>query len=115
MQIVVADRQQFYDVVTIESSPPIDVTGVAMVIIGLTVHAISGTSPQIAVQLRTSDDLDTWEDVGSDLSRTTAGWSGRAVVASSTPYGRYVRVEYAITGTSPLVNATVTVNTFAST
>ena len=44
--------------------------------------------------------------------RTT--WSASAVLTSSTPYGRYVRVQYEVTGNDPLINATGAVNTFQS-
>ena len=114
MQIVVASRKQFYDVVTFESSPPIDVSGMPMVTVDITVHSISGSGAQLDCQLQTSDDLETWADVGTAASKTTTGFGSSAVVASSTPYARYVRVQYQVTGTTPLINATVAVNTYQS-
>ena len=114
MQHVICSREQFYDAVVFESLP-VDVSGMAMLVLGVTVHAISGTTPQLSAQLQTSTDLETWADVGSPVDVTATGWSGGAVVASSTPYGRYVRVEYTVTGSGPLVNATVAINVFRET
>ena len=116
MQHVFTSREEFYDNLTSAyESDPVDVQGSAMIVLGVTIHSLSGSGPQLDVTLQTSDDLETWSAVGSPVSAMAVGWSGSAVIASSTPIARYVRVLYDVLGSTPLINATVAINTFRST
>jgi len=113
MQIIVANRKQMYRAVT-ETSDPIDVQGIPRLSLDLTVNSISGTTPQVDAQLQTSDDLETWANVGGVVDRTSTGLELGAILITSTEYGRYVRVQYTLSGTDPLANVTICVNTFAA-
>jgi hypothetical protein len=114
MQIAVRNRDTVTGVVTVYSTI-IDVSNMPLLTLLLIVHAVSGTGPNLAAQVQTSDDLESWSNVGSALSRGTAGQSKSAVTAETDVYGRYIRVEFASTGTSPLFNFSFYVNAFPST
>ena len=113
MQIVVWDRETLTGAITVET-PAIDVEGIPVVEVVVSVHGISGTSPQLTLQLQTSDDMETWADVGADIDMTATGYGADTYPVVDDLYARYVRIEAALTGTDPVVNATVSLNTYES-
>ena len=113
MQITVKEREPLSGVVTI-NSVPIDISDVPMVTMTLLVHAIGGTTPDLQVTLQTSDNLEDWTTVGTPFNRSTAGQSLAAFVASADPWGRYLRAEIALSGTTPTAAYSLWMNTFPS-
>jgi hypothetical protein len=113
MQMTVKNRDTVTGVVTVYSRV-LDVSNMPQLTLLLIVHAVSGTSPLLAAQVQSSDDLQTWSDVGGALSRSTTGQSNGALEARDEVYGRYIRIQFASSGTSPLFNFSYYVNGFPS-
>jgi hypothetical protein len=67
--------------------------------VALDVTAVSGTTPSMSVKVQVSDDNVTWYDEGTSFAAVTA--ISRPAVAKFTNFGRYVRLSYTITGTTP--------------
>ena len=69
-------------------------------IVYLNITAIGGTSPTLDVKLQSSDDGTDWFDLPNGaFAQKTA--TGKAVLQYSSNFGRYVRVDYIIAGTTP--------------
>ena len=95
-------------------TPYIDVSDSPLLTLNAIVYSNGGTSPVASVTLQTSDDLETWVNVGSALAISAVGSELRAFAAHTLPYGRYVRLSIDITGTDPIVTYSVALNTFQS-
>ncbi len=93
---------------------PADVTGMPQCSMNMTLHSVGGTLTTFDVQMQTSDNLEDWFDVGNSFGRTTVGVALEEINVRNHKYGRYVRAEIAITGTNPLVNYSLWLNTFPS-
>ena len=113
MQILLWDRETVSGVSAVET-PSVDVQGGAVIQFSLTVHMINGTSPTFSAQLQTSDDLETWKDIGTVLSASTVDYYRDVVDIKTDKYGRYVRLRTTLAGTDPVVNVTIALNTFQS-
>jgi hypothetical protein len=114
MQVTLKNRETLSGVVTI-ATVPFDTNGMSLITLMLTVYAISGTTPDIEIQLQTSNDLETWVDVGASFSRTTAGTTITGFDAATVFYQRYVRAQIALTGTGPLASYSLWANLFSGT
>jgi hypothetical protein len=114
MQVIFKNRETLTGVVTVYTTP-VDVSNMPLLTATLIVYAISGTTPFLAVQLQTSEDLETWDDVGGSFNLGVAGADKRAFLADTAVYGRYIRAQLALTGTNPLVNFSLYMNMFPST
>ena len=113
MQIVLWNRDTLSGAVTIQT-PSVDVQGVPVINMTVTVHGVAGTSPSVDFKLQTSDDLETWADIGTAHTVNSTGYSAKGYKISTDLYARYVRVEAALTGTDPVINATLCLNTYMS-
>jgi len=113
MQIPAKDRESIIGVVDLKSLG-YDVSDIPMLTVSLAVHSIGGTSPDLGFTLETSDNLEDWVDVGSRVSRSTAGVTVTAYQALNTPWGRYIRAEINQTGTDPQSVYSLWINTFPS-
>jgi hypothetical protein len=102
VQVTLKNRETLSGVITIYSDP-VDVSGMSLLTFMLVVYAISGTSPVGTVQIQTSNDLETWKDVGSNFALTAVGQETRFLLAAGDFYQRYVRAEIDLAGTNPLV------------
>lgn len=88
-------------------SSAIDVGGAATLRCQVVVSAVSGTSPSATVTIQTSHDAG-----ATDAWRTAGAAFGALTSASSSPWqcfavDRYVRVSYAISGTTPSLTTSV--------
>jgi hypothetical protein len=113
MQYMMQNRVAQTQVITYET-PYVDLGEAPMLTLDLTIYSITGTSPQVSVTLQSSDDLQTWTDIGSSVNGSSTGSTYGAVQALTNPYGKYGRVKIAITGTDPTANFSVALNTFPS-
>jgi hypothetical protein len=113
MQITLKNRETISAAVTAKSVP-IDVSDSACITAALTVYVISGTSPQIQIQFETSNDMQDWVTAGTAFAATTTGTQLGVMDAKTDKYQRYVRASIVVSGTTPLVNFSLWVNTFAS-
>ena len=113
MQVTLKSRETITGVVTIESIA-VDTNGMSLLTVMLTLYAISGTAPNLAIQLQTSNDLETWVNFGTPFNLGATGSSVSAAAAGGTAYQRYIRAQIALTGTTPLVSYSLWVNLFAS-
>ena len=113
MQITVKDRESLNGEVTLRSDP-FDLSDIPMFTATLLVYAIGGTSPEISIQLETSDNLEDWTGVGSAITANSLDMSLTCFVATTHPWGRYVRAMIQLSGTSPNVVYSFWVNTFPS-
>ena len=114
MQITVKDSEALNGEATVKSNP-IDVSEIPAITATLIVHSIGGTSPQFSVQLKTSENLEDWDDVGSSIDATTACVTKAAFTVATDVWGRYIRAEIAFTGTTPKGVYSLYLNTFPST
>jgi hypothetical protein len=94
------------------ATPRTDVSDFRELVLRLIVHAISGTTPSLQVQLQTSDDEETWSNVGSALSLSSVGTTATALVctASGQEFGRWIRASITLTGTNATTNLGVYLN-----
>jgi hypothetical protein len=78
------------------------------------ISASSG-SPELAVQLQSSDDLENWSDLGSPVPATEDGYfAGSGSNPITDVSTAYVRITYAlVSGTNPLAILGAGINTFA--
>jgi hypothetical protein len=77
-------------------------------------YLLGGTNPSIVAQLETSDDLDTWAQVGSGINLAPDPYTLVVVTAKNDPYGRYLRAKLIITGTDVMVSFSLWIETFRS-
>jgi len=70
----------------------------------LDVTAASGATPSLTVTVETSGDASTWRSAGVFAAKTTVSSERLATAALD----RYVRVSWAITGTTPSFTFSVT-------
>jgi len=116
MQISVKVRESIAGVFTDFPTSPIDVDGAAALVARLTLHGGGGTSPTVAAQAQTSDDLETWTNVGSSFSIATVnGTTPETFTAVSDQYGRWFRFLISLSGTQPSANYSLYLYTYAST
>jgi len=113
MQQFIKQRHTLEGEITFET-PAVDLGDVAFFIGNLIVYTITGAAASLSIQAQTSDDLDTWTNVGSPFAGSTAGSTRAAVDAKSDLFGRYVRFELAFTGTTPTVSYSLVINTHHS-
>jgi hypothetical protein len=114
MQMVLKNRETVTGQVTVFSTV-VDVSNMPLLTACLVVYAVSGTGPSVTIQVQTSDDLETWQNVGSSFNLTAAGMQKAAFTAQTDVYGRYIRCSIAVAGTSPLFNFSLWLNAFPST
>jgi hypothetical protein len=116
MQIPVFVRETLSVAGAQRTSPPIDLSNVPFFIVGFITHVIAGSTPTLDVDIETSDDLDTWADLGLTIQGDTTGeYLRTAVDLKTTPCGRYIRVKMSGAGTSLTVEFSVYINTYPST
>jgi hypothetical protein len=92
---------------TTGTSAAVDVGGAGTLRAQVVVSAVSGTTPSVTVTIQTSHDAgatDAWRTAGAAYSAITA--------AGSSPWqcfavDRYVRVSYAVSGTTPSLTTSV--------
>jgi len=113
MQITIKDRETITGVVTIFTQP-VDVAGMPQLSAEAIVHAVSGTGPDCEFQMQTSNNLEDWSDIAGPFSQATAGATQAGYDVNAALYQRYVRFQIAVTGTSPMFNYSLFLNTFAS-
>ena len=113
MQITLKDRETITGVVTIET-PPVDVSGMPQLSAEVVVHAVSGTTPDCQLQMQTSNNMEDWSDVGGTWSETAVGATQQTYEVNGTAYQRYVRFQVAVTGTNPMFNYSLFLNTYQS-
>lgn len=75
-------------------------------IIYLDITAAGGTSPTLDVKLQTSHDGQTWFDLPNGAFSQKTG-TGKDVLQVGSNFGRYVRVDFAIGGSSPSFTFTI--------
>lgn len=97
------------------TSPPIDMSNVPFFIVGFITHAIAGTTPTLDVDIETSDDLETWADLGLTIQADAAEYLRQSVDLKTTPCGRYIRVKMSGAGANLTVEFSVYINTYPST
>ena len=96
-------------------SPPIDVGGMPLLVTELIVYSITGTSPVLATQLQSCGDLESWQDApGADTSLAAVGSDLDATRADTVPYGQYIRYKISLTGTTPMCEYSLILNTYQS-
>jgi hypothetical protein len=81
-----------------------DVSPFTLLFLRLIVHAISGTGPQISIQLQTSDNGLDWANLGAALTLAAPGQTAAVYNGTTTAFGQYVRAEITFIGTSVTVN-----------
>ncbi len=113
MQIPIKIRETLTGATTVKS-PGIDVSGMPLAAINLTVHTTGGTVSTFTVQFQTSGNLEDWTNVGPAVSQTTAGVALDEINVKDDKYGRYVRAVVAMTGTDPLINYSLWLDTYPS-
>lgn len=113
MQITLKDRETITGVVTVETQP-VDVSGMPQLSAEVVVHAVSGTTPDCQLQLQTSNNLEDWSNIGGTWSETAVGATQQGYGVTGDNYQRYVRFQIAVTGTSPMFNYSLYLNTYAS-
>ena len=113
MQIFVKQRETISGAITFHTSA-IDVSGAAMMVTGVNVYDTGGTSPVISVQQQTGDDLETWTNIGSAISVSSVDQDYQTIKADTTPYGRYTRYQIDLSGTDPVMNYSIVLNTHSS-
>jgi hypothetical protein len=111
MQVVLKDRETLSGVLDIDTDP-VDVSGMSLLTFLFVVYSISGTTPAATVQVQTSNDLETWKDVGSSFNLNAAGSQTAMFAALNENYQRYVRANVSLTGTAPLVSYSLWLNLF---
>jgi hypothetical protein len=108
------NRETITGAVTLYTNP-LDVSNFPLLVLTLVVYAMSGTTPSLTIQIQTSDDLETWMSVGSSFNLAAAGMAKSSFTAQTDVYGRYVRAQVVLAGTSPLANYSLFLNAFPST
>jgi hypothetical protein len=88
----------------------VDVQGMSFLMMVLEVYAFSGT--QVSAVLYTSDDLESWDTVGSPLTATGTGSHRLPFQINNFNYGRYVRVRVA--ASTATVTYSVWINTYTN-
>ena len=115
MQIILLENANLAGPVSMRTEI-VDMEGIAAFTVLLNVLDIKGTSPQVSVQVRTSDDLETWTDIGSAITANAAGQDPpTAFRVTTTPYSRYVQAVVTLSGTDPSIVVSLTVNTYTCT
>lgn len=75
-----------------EVSTAVSMEGANSVQVDYTIFSLTGSSPEVSLQLQHSNDLENWTNLGSPSPTTSVGWklgpSATAVTAA------YVRVKY---------------------
>ena len=92
-----------------EVSQAVSMNGANAVIADIEVLSLSGTTPNIAVQLQESNDLENWRDKGAATNANAVGYSvlpNVTAIASA-----YVRLKLTLTGASPIAVVAAGVNT----
>ena len=115
MPITIKDRETITGATSIYT-PPIDLSSMSLFTFNMTAHSASGTGPQIEVTWETSDNLEDWLALSgiTGVTLTAAGTGIGSGDAKEDQYGRYVRAVITVTGTSPMFNYSLWMNTFAS-
>ena len=91
MQIILLENENISGPVSVRTDI-IDMENMPAFTALLNLLDIQGSSPQISVQFRTSDDLETWSNVGSAMTRSTAGQSAPDFFdIANKPYSRWVQ------------------------
>lgn len=94
---------------------PIDVQSMPLLVLAMIAHSLTGTSPVLTVQMQTSEDLESWVNFGSTLTLSAQGTDREPFLLTSTPYGRYVRVQLTLAGgATPTACYSLYLNTYAS-
>jgi hypothetical protein len=73
------------------------------------VFALSGSSPQVSVQLQESNDLENWRDKGSATVISAVGYTLAAAVTGIAT--AFVRVKVTLSGTTPISVVSIGINT----
>lgn len=115
MQIVIRDRENQTAVVAARTQS-IEASGYPAFTISLVAHILTGTTPSLDIQFETSDNLEDWTNLGTAVTRTTAGMStGHVRLSSGDTILRYVRAIVTTTGTNVVANYSLAINLFQST
>ena len=92
-----------------EVSQAVTMDGANSAQVDVVIFSLTGTTPQVAVQLQESNDLENWRDKGSVTNITLAGYTLlSAVTAIATAY---VRVKMTLSGTIPVAVVSAGLNT----
>lgn len=113
MQVNIKNRETLNGVVAIRSNP-VDVSDQGALTFMLTVYAISGAAALLSIGLQTSNDLETWESVGSSFNQGAVANTLASFDAKTEKYQRYIRVVITLSGTTPLVSYSLWLNGFPS-
>ena len=98
-------------------TPAIDVSGQALLVTEIIVYNLAGSALDIAIQIQSSNDLQTWTNLaaaGSD-NLAAVGATSLGTPATSGLYGRYIRYAVTISGTTSSIQYSIVLNTFPST
>ena len=95
-------------------TPAIDVSGASLLVTELIIYSIAATGPSVVVDVETSNDLETWATIGSQIEGNAAGSVRMASAASVKAYGKYVRFLIVISGTTTELEYSLVLNTHAS-
>lgn len=83
-----------------EVSQAVTMDGANAAQVDVVVFSLSGTSPQVSIQLQESNDLENWRDRGSATTISAVGYTLTAAVTAIAT--AYVRVKVTASGTSPV-------------
>ncbi len=83
----------------------------AVLIAGLTIYGIGGTSPSVAVAIETSDDGEIWANIGTIVSGTSIGLTFGNYVITANEWGRLVRARVSVSGVSAIAEFAVGLQT----
>ena len=115
MQIVLRDRVNQSQAV-IALTQPVDMSGYPAFTCSVVAHDVNGTSPALAVEWETSDNLEDWTMIGSTITLTAAGMdTGIIRVGGGDQLLRYVRAKITTTGTDVAINYSLSMNLFSGT
>jgi hypothetical protein len=86
----------------------------AVLVAGLTIYNLGGTSPAVTGTMQTSDDGDNWANVTGDVTRNSEGVSRASWDAKNSLILRYVRFLVALSGKNPTACYSLFLNCFRS-
>ena len=112
MQYVIQERVSYTDGVDYHTTY-VDVSPSPLLVVNLIVYGISGPSAQVGLKLETSDDLETWAEVGVMVTSSATGSALGVAACSASPYGRYVRARVQLSG-GIRTTFSIVLNTFPS-
>ena len=113
MQYFIKQRATLEGAITFHT-PAIDVSGVAALVHTLILYGITGVGAGLTIQPQTSEDLETWSNFGTSVALSAAGQGLGADDVLTNTFGRYIRYEISLVGTTPTCIYSVILNTHQS-